>query len=155
MSVLALMVWQLAYTIYKFSASQSAHLYHNTIAELLAYRPKDFDALHVGPQIEALMRLMSNLSGSFELLTVEPGIKLALEQILIDEAKMESDAIARNLNVLKNLLTLIRYEFPKQFSENNCLNASEYSVWRSTMLPPRFTSKTFEYRRRLSSQCQY
>lgn len=54
------------------------------------------------------MRLMSNLNGSFELLTVEPGIKLALEKILIEEAKMESDAIARNLNVLHNLLTLIR-----------------------------------------------
>lgn len=52
---------------------------------------------------------MSNLNGSFELLTVEPGIKLAVEQILIDEAKMDSDAIERNLNVLQNLLTLIRY----------------------------------------------
>lgn len=51
---------------------------------------------------------MSSLNGSFELLTVEPGIKLALEQILIDEAKMDPDAIARNLNVLRNLLILIR-----------------------------------------------
>lgn len=91
-----------------FLASQSPHLYHNTISELLAYRPKDANASQCGPQIEALIRLMSNLNGSFELLTVEPGIKLALEQILIDEAKMDSDAIARNLNVLQNLLTLIR-----------------------------------------------
>lgn len=90
------------------SASQSAHIYHNTIAELLAYRPKDVTASPCGPQVEALIRLMSNLNGSFELLTVEPGIRFALEQILLDEGKMDSDVVARNLNVLQNLLTLIR-----------------------------------------------
>lgn len=89
-------------------ASQSAHIYHNTIAQLLAYRTKDVDGTNCGPQIEAIIRLMSNLNGSFELLTIEPAINLALEQILLDEPNMDADAIARNLNVLQNLLTLIR-----------------------------------------------
>lgn len=103
-------VYQLILSHFTFAASQSSQVYYNTIAQLLSYRPSGADAPKCGPQIEVLIRLMSSLNGSIGAFGYEPGIQLALEQILIDAAKLDPDVVAQNLNVLHNLLALIRYD---------------------------------------------
>lgn len=63
----------------------------------------------IAPEIEALIRLMSNTNGTLEPLSIAPGINFALEQLLINERRTDAHVTEANLNVLNNLLTLVRF----------------------------------------------
>lgn len=95
---------QTAIRLILLATSQSTHIYHHAVTELLSYANHP-DNNHV---IEALVRLISGANFSNESIGLKTGITIALERLLIDEFKMEDDNIERNLNVLQNLLFLIQ-----------------------------------------------
>lgn len=95
---------QTAIRLILLASSQSTHIYHHAIAELLTYANHS-ENNHV---IEALIRLISGANFSNESVGLKTGITIALERLLIDEFQMEDDHIERNLNVLHNLLFLIQ-----------------------------------------------
>lgn len=95
---------QTAIRLILLASGQSSHIYHHSVTELLSYANH---SQNIKP-IEALIRLMSGASFSNENVGLKPGITIALERLLIDEFKMEDDSIDRNLNVLQNLLFLVR-----------------------------------------------
>lgn len=95
---------QTAIRLILLASGQSTHIYHHSVTELLAYANHSENT----NSIEALIRLMSGANFSNENVGLKPGITIALERLLIDEFKMEDDTIDRNLNVLQNLLFLIR-----------------------------------------------
>lgn len=97
---------QTAIRLILLASGQSTHIYHHSITELLAYANHSENT----NSIEALIRLMSGANFSNENVGLKPGITIALERLLIDEFKMEDDTIDRNLNVLQNLLFLVRLE---------------------------------------------
>lgn len=96
---------QTAIRLILLASGQSTHIYHHSVTELLAYTNHSENM----NSIEALIRLMSGANYSNENAGLKPGITIALERLLIDEFKMEDDSIERNLNVLQNLLFLVRY----------------------------------------------
>lgn len=87
------------------ASNQSSHIYYQSVAELLA---NTTDTIKSSYGIEAIIRLISGNNFSSEVNSLTPGVALALEQLLIDEFKMQNDNISRNLNVLQNLLFLVR-----------------------------------------------
>lgn len=95
---------QTAIRLILLASGQSTHIYHHAVTELLAYA----NHCENTNSIEALIRLMSGANFSNENIGLKPGITIALERLLIDEFKMEDDSIDRNLNVLQNLLFLVR-----------------------------------------------
>lgn len=94
------------------AAHQSNQTYHNTISDLLkSSTQKEESKLSrnvATPEIEAIIRLMSNMNGTLEPISIAPGINFALQQLLINEGKYDPDIISKNLIVLANILTLIR-----------------------------------------------
>lgn len=96
---------QTAIRLILLASNQSSHIYHHSVAELLACTDTSNNCSN---GIEALVRLVSGMNFSSEANGLSPGITLALEQLLIDEFKMQNDNISRNLNVLLNLLFLTR-----------------------------------------------
>lgn len=94
---------QTAIRLILLATGQSTHIYHHSVTELLAYTNHSENM----NSIEALIRLMSG--ANFSNAGLKPGITIALERLLIDEFKMEDNSIVRNLNVLQNLLFLVRY----------------------------------------------
>lgn len=95
---------QTAIRLILLASGQSTHIYHHAISELLSCANH---AKNNNP-IEVIIRLMSGANFANESIGLKPGITIALERLLIDEFKMEEDTIARNLNVLQNLLFLVR-----------------------------------------------
>lgn len=96
---------QTAIRLILLASGQSTHIYHHSVTELLAYTNHSENM----NSIEALIRLMSGANFSNENAGLKPGITIALERLLIDEFNMEDESIDRNLNVLQNLLFLVRY----------------------------------------------
>lgn len=116
---------QTAIRLILLASSQSTHIYHHSLTELLSY-PNQPENNYV---IEALIRLISGANFSNESIGLKPGITIALERLLIDEFKMDDDGIERNLNVLQNLLSLIQTY--RSYVYNNCLyllNASDLNL---------------------------
>lgn len=101
----ALIKRQTAIRLILLASGQSTHIYHHSVTELLAYTNHSENM----NSIESLIRLMSGANFSNENAGLKPGITIALERLLIDEFKMEESSIDRNLNVLQNLLFLVRY----------------------------------------------
>lgn len=95
---------QTAIRLILLASGQSTHIYHHSVTELLAYANH---TENIYP-IEALIRLISGGNFSNENVGLRPGVTIALERLLIDEFKMEDESIGRNLNVLQNLLFLVR-----------------------------------------------
>lgn len=95
---------QTAIRLILLASGQSTHIYHHAITELLSHANHSDNT----NSIEAIIRLMSGANFSNENVGLKPGITIALERLLIDEFKMEDDSINRNLNVLQNLLFLVR-----------------------------------------------
>lgn len=95
---------QTAIRLILLASGQSTHIYHHSVTELLSYANHSENS----NPIEALIRIMSGANFSNENVGLKPGITIALERLLIDEFKMEDESIDRNLNVLQNLLFLVR-----------------------------------------------
>lgn len=94
-----------------YSALQSNQIYHNAISDLLKSSTELPESkTKSSAEIEALIRLMSNMNETLEPVSVAPGISFALEQLLINERKTDADVVAQNLTVLSNLLILVRFE---------------------------------------------
>lgn len=95
---------QTAIRLILLASGQSTHIYHHSISELLSCANHSRN----NSPIEVIIRLMSGANFANESVGLKPGITIALERLLIDEFKMEEETIARNLNVLQNLLFLVR-----------------------------------------------
>lgn len=95
---------QTAIRLILLASGQSTHIYHHSVTELLSYANH---TENIYP-IEALIRLISGGNFSNENVGLISGVNIALERLLIDEFKMEDESIGRNLNVLQNLLFLVR-----------------------------------------------
>lgn len=95
---------QTAIRLILLASGQSSHIYHHSVSELLSYANHTENS----NPVEALIRLMSGANFANEHVGLKPGVKIALERLLIDEFKMEDDSIDRNLNVLQNLLFVVR-----------------------------------------------
>lgn len=95
---------QTAIRLVLLSSVQAPHIYHHLVAELLACTSNTENI----KGIEALIRLISGSNTSHEAIGLKPGVTIALERLLIDEFRMEESSVTRNLNVLNNLLLLVR-----------------------------------------------
>lgn len=95
---------QTAIRLILLASGQSTHIYHHSVTELLSHANHSDN----NNPIEAIIRLMSGASFSNENVGLKPGITIALERLLIDEFRMENNSIDRNLNVLQNVLFLVR-----------------------------------------------
>lgn len=97
-------VRQTAVRLIIMASFHSPHVFHHAITDLLS---------HTNTQenmngIEALIRLVSNQNITNESVSLKNGINTALEQILIDEFKLDESKIKQNFNILSNLLFLVR-----------------------------------------------
>ena len=99
-----LMEQQTAVRLILLVTRQSPYIYHQSVAELLACSYTATNNNGLG----ALIRLLPGIQGCPEWVQLTPGIEIALEWILIQDLKNEPAHIERNLNVLKNLVTLVR-----------------------------------------------
>lgn len=59
--------------------------------------------------LAALVRLLPSYHGTPEPLQIKPGIDMALERLLLDSNRKRYDCVATGVNVLKNLVSLIKY----------------------------------------------
>lgn len=98
-------VRQTALRLIMMASFRSPYIFHYAISELLS----QFNSAENINNIEALIRLAAARNISNDLITLKVGIMTALEQLLIDEFKMDDETrIQQNLNVLDNLLLLLR-----------------------------------------------
>lgn len=89
-----------------FAATQHSHIYHQTISELLR---KNYSNIPSG--LGAVIRLIGGQSGVVEFPDIKPGIKMVLEDVLLQEQFKKSRlSVATDyseaFNTFKNLNTL-------------------------------------------------
>lgn len=97
---------QTAIRLVLLASNQSPYIHHHVVSRLLS----NTSAADNMRGIEALIRLISGVHSTNEVSGFQPGVRISLERLLIDEFKMEIDDVSLNSNVLNNLLLLIRYE---------------------------------------------
>lgn len=97
-------VRQTAIRLIIMASFHSPHVFHHAITDLLSHTSTQENINGV----EALIRLVSNKNITNESVSLKTGITTALEQILIDEFKLDELKIKQNFNVLNNLLFLVR-----------------------------------------------
>lgn len=83
---------------------QAPHIYHHIVSKLLSETNATTNMIG----IEALIRLIAGVYNTSKMSRFKPGVRIALERLLIDEFKMEVDDVSLNSNVLNNLLLLAR-----------------------------------------------
>lgn len=89
--------------VFNVLAIQTPYVYYQTIAELLK---NSYDIKNYG--FGALIRILVGPPGNPDFLSVKSGIDLAFEQILLRKHSKRADDALMDLNILKNLLKLVR-----------------------------------------------
>lgn len=88
----------------RFAAPQSPFIFHQTVAKLLE---NSYVVNNNG--FGALVRLLPSYHGTPEPLQIKPGIEMALERLMLGSNRKRYEYVDTGLNVLKNLVSLIKY----------------------------------------------
>lgn len=78
----------------------------------------------------ALVRLLPSYHGTPEPLQIKPGIEMALERLILGSNRKRYDYVATGMNVLKNLVSLIKYV---NVLERNCRRKLLYFLTLNTI----------------------
>lgn len=82
-------------------------MYQTVITELLTFSYETGNTSGLG----ALVRLIPGPTGYSELITAAPSIQLAFESVLIQGSRLEIENAAKNYNILRNIVVLLKYVF--------------------------------------------
>ncbi|KAG4068286.1 hypothetical protein HA402_007806 [Bradysia odoriphaga] len=100
-----LMEQQTAIRLLLLASPQSPFIFHQTVAKLLE---NSYVVNNNG--FGALVRLLPSYHGTPEPLQIKPGIEMALERLILGSTRKRYEFVATGLNVLKNLVSLIKLE---------------------------------------------